>query len=95
MYLLSQGVLSFEDIVEFHVCFEIIHPFGDGNGRTGRMIMFKQCLQNNCIPFVLLDRDRAFYLRGLKEWDFERNYLMDTLLTQQDIYASVCEQLDF
>lgn len=85
---------SFEDIVEFHVCFERIHPFGDGNGRTGRMIMFKQCLQNSHIPFVLLDRDRAFYLRGLKEWDFERNYLMDTLLTQQDIYASVCEQFD-
>lgn len=53
--------------------------------------MFKQCLQNSHI----LDRDRAFYLRGLKEWDFERNYLIDTLLTQQDIYASVCEQLDF
>ena len=67
----------------------------DGNGRTGRMVMFKQCLQNSHIPFVLLDRDRAFYLRGLKEWDFERNYLIDTLLTQQDIYASVCEQLDF
>lgn len=90
----NKGVLSFEDIVEFHVCFERIHPFGDGNGRTGRMIMFKQCLQNCHIPFVLLDRDRAFYLRGLKEWDFERNYLIDTLLTQQDIYASVCEQLD-
>lgn len=91
----NKGVLSFEDIVEFHVCFERIHSFGDGNGRTGRMIMFKQCLQNSHIPFVLLDRDRAFYLRGLKEWDFERNYLIDTLLTQQDIYASVCEQLDF
>lgn len=91
----NKGVLSFEDIVEFHVYFERIHPFGDGNGRTGRMIMFKQCLQNSHIPFVLLDRDRAFYLRGLKEWDFERNYLIDTLLTQQDIYASVCEQLDF
>lgn len=91
----NKGVLSFEDIVEFHVCFERIHPFGDGNRRTGRMIMFKQCLQNSHIPFVLLDRDRAFYLRGLKEWDFERNYLIDTLLTQQDIYASVCEQLDF
>lgn len=90
----NKGVLSFEDIVEFHVCFERIHPFGDGNGRTGRMIMFKQCLQNSHIPFVLLDRDRAFYLRGLKEWDFERNYLIDTLLTQQDIYASVCEQFD-
>ena len=74
--------------------FLCIHPFNDGNGRTGRMIMFKQCLQNRHIPFVLLDRDRAFYLRGLKEWDFERNYLMDTLLTQQDIYASVCEQFD-
>ena len=57
--------------------------------------MFKQCLQNSHIPFVLLDRDRAFYLQGLKEWDFERNYLMDTLLTQQDIYASICEKLDF
>lgn len=90
----NKGVLSFEDIVEFHVCFERIHPFGDGNGRTGRMILFKQCLQNSHIPFVLLDRDRAFYLRGLKEWDFERNYLIDTLLTQQDIYASVCEQFD-
>ena len=90
----NKGVLSFEDIVEFHVCFERIHPFGDGNGRTGRMIMFKQCLQNNRIPFVLLDRDRAFYLRGLKEWDFEKNYLIDTLLTQQDIYASLCEQFD-
>lgn len=90
----NKGILSFEDIVEFHVCFERIHPFGDGNGRTGRMIMFKQCLQNSHIPFVLLDRDRAFYLRGLKEWDFERNYLIDTLLTQQDIYASLCEQFD-
>lgn len=90
----NKGVLSFEDIVEFHVCFERIHPFGDGNGRTGRMIMFKQCLQNSHIPFVLLDRDRAFYLRGLKEWDFEKNYLIDTLLTQQDIYASLCEQFD-
>lgn len=89
----NKGVLSFEDIVEFHVCFERIHPFGDGNGRTGRMIMFKQCLQNSHIPFVLLDRDRAFYLRGLKEWDFERNYLMDTLLTQQDIYASFSNNL--
>lgn len=55
--------------------------------------MFKQCLQNSHIPFVLLDRDRAFYLRGLKEWDFERNYLMDTLLTQQDIYASFSNNL--
>ena len=91
----KKQTVSFDDILDFHVKFERIHPFGDGNGRTGRMIMFKQCLQNNCIPFVLLDRDRAFYLRGLKEWDFERNYLIDTLLTQQDIYASVCEQLDF
>ena len=90
----NKGVLSSEDIVEFHVCFERIHPFGDGNGRTGRMILFKQCLQNSHIPFVLLDRDRAFYLRGLKEWDFERKYLIDTLLTQQDIYASVCEQFE-
>lgn len=86
--------LSFDDIVKFHVCFERIHPFGDGNGRTGRIIMFKQCLENDQIPFVLLDRDRAFYLRGLKEWESQKNYLIDTLLTQQDIYASLCEQFD-
>lgn len=66
----NKGVLSFKDIVEFHVCFERIHPFEDGNGRTGRMIMFKQCLQNSHIPFVLLDRDRAFLSAWLKRMGF-------------------------
>ena len=57
---------SLEDIIEFHVRFERIHPFQDGNGRVGRMIMFKECLKNNIMPFIILDSDRAFYMRGLK-----------------------------
>ena len=74
--------------------FERIHPFQDGNGRVGRLTMFKECLKYNIVPFIIEDNLKMFYYRGLKEWDFERNYLMDTLLTQQDIYASVCEQFD-
>ena len=89
----AKNVLKkWKSIIDFFVSPNVV--LHDGNGRTGRMIMFKQCLQNCHIPFVLLDRDRAFYLRGLKEWNFERKYLIDTLLTQQDVYASVCEQFD-
>ena len=59
--------ITIEDIIEFHVRFERIHPFGDGNGRVGRMIMFKECLKNNIIPFIVLDDDKPYYMRGLKE----------------------------
>lgn len=58
--------ISLEDIIEFHVRFERIHPFGDGNGRVGRMIMFKECLKNNIIPFIVMDSDKSFYMRGLR-----------------------------
>jgi len=84
----NKGVLSFEDIVEFHVCFERIHPFGDGNGRVGRLILFKECLKYNIVPFIIDDQLKMFYYRGLKEWDYERGYLMDTCLLAQDKYKA-------
>ena len=60
------------DIIEFHVRFERIHPFGDGNGRVGRIIMFKECLKNNILPFIVLDTDKPYYMRGLKEYKMIR-----------------------
>lgn len=75
---------TFKDIVAFHVAFERIHPFQDGNGRIGRLILFKECLKYNIVPFILEDDLKLFYYRGLKEWDQEKGYLLDTCLTAQD-----------
>lgn len=77
---------NLEDILEFHVKFEKIHPFQDGNGRVGRLIMFKECLKYNIVPFIIEDNLKLFYYRGLKEWNNEKGYLMDTCLTAQDRY---------
>ena len=88
--------ITLEDIIEFHVRFERIHPFGDGNGRVGRIIMFKECLKNNIIPFIILDKDKPYYMRGLKEYKNDKMYLIDTIKNEQDIYEKVCEDmLDF
>ncbi len=75
---------SFEEIVEFHVKFERIHPFKDGNGRVGRLIILKECLKNNIVPFVILDSKKMFYYRGLKNWNQEHGWLLDTCLDGQD-----------
>ena len=92
----SLSNVSLEDIIEFHVRFERIHPFGDGNGRVGRMIMFKECLKNNIMPFIILDKDKPFYMRGLKEYKNDKIFLIDTIKNEQDIYVKVCnELLDF
>ena len=92
----SLSNVSLEDIIEFHVRFERIHPFGDGNGRVGRMIMFKECLKNNIVPFIILDKDKPFYMRGLKEYKNDKMLLIDTIKNEQDIYEKVCnELLDF
>ena len=80
--------VSFKDILDFHVKFERIHPFQDGNGRVGRLIMFKECLKYNIVPFIIEDKLKMFYYRGLKEWDEEKGYLMDTCLTAQDQYKA-------
>lgn len=79
---------TFEDILDFHVKFERIHPFQDGNGRVGRLIMFKECLKYNIVPFIIEDNLKMFYYRGLKEWDNENGYLTDTCLTAQDKYKT-------
>jgi len=85
--------VSIKEIIEFHVKFEKIHPFQDGNGRIGRMIMFKECLKNNIVPFIILDKDKLFYYRGLKEYlvNKEKGYLTDTCLNAQDQYIKMVE----
>ena len=77
-----------EDILDFHVKFERIYPFQDGNGRVGRLIMFKECLKYNIVPFIIDDDLKMFYYRGLKEWNREKGYLTDTCLTAQDRYKA-------
>ena len=79
---------TFEDVVAFHVAFEHIHPFQDGNGRVGRLILFKECLKHNIVPFIIEDNLKLFYYRGLKEWDHEKGFLMDTCLTAQDRFKA-------
>jgi len=79
--------ISFEDIVEYHYHFEKIHPFQDGNGRVGRLVMFRECLRNNIIPFVIDDNHKQFYYRGLKEFETVRGYLIDTCRSAQDVYT--------
>ena len=82
---------SFEDILNFHVRFEQIHPFQDGNGRVGRLLMFKECLANNIVPFIITDELKMFYYRGLREWGHINGYLTDTCLTAQDQYKDLLE----
>lgn len=79
---------SIEDIIKFHYEFEKIHPFQDGNGRVGRLIMFKECLKNNIVPFMITDDLKLFYYWGLKEWNREKGYLTDTILTAQDRFKA-------
>lgn len=84
----TKKLKTLNDILDFHVRFERIHPFQDGNGRIGRLIMFKECLKYNIVPFIIEDNLKMFYYRGLKEWDREKGYLTDTCLTAQDRYKA-------
>ena len=85
--------VTIKEIIEFHARFEKIHPFQDGNGRVGRIIAFKECLKNNIIPFIILDKDKLYYYRGLKEYQnkTEKGYLIDTCLNAQDEYIKMIE----
>ena len=82
---------SLEDIIDLHQRFECIHPFQDGNGRVGRLIMFKECMANGIVPFIITEELKMFYYRGLREWDRIRGFLLDTCLTAQDNYKALLD----
>ena len=85
---------SLEDIIDFHFHFEKIHPFEDGNGRVGRLLMFKECLKNNIVPFVIDEKHRLFYYRGLKEYENTKGYLIDTCLSCQDDFKAILQNFE-
>ena len=82
---------SLDELLQFHYEFERIHPFQDGNGRVGRLILFKECLRNDIVPFIIEDDIKEFYYRGLQEWKQEKGYLLDTCLTAQDRFRKYME----
>jgi len=90
----SKKTVTIEDVIAFHAEFEFIHPFQDGNGRVGRLIALKECLRNNIVPFIIEDRKKAFYYRGLSEWNHERGYLIGTCLDGQDTFQKLLDTFD-
>ncbi len=88
----SKENVTIEDIIDFHVKFERIHPFQDGNGRVGRLIILKECLKNDIVPFIIDDKYKYFYYRGLSEWDNEKGFLRDTCLSAQDDFKKILEK---
>ena len=89
--ILNKIQVTINEIIEFHAKFEKIHPFQDGNGRVGRIIVFKECLKNNIVPFIILDKEKLFYYRGLNQYQTnkEKGYLIDTCLNAQDQYTEM------
>ena len=87
----KKNAISFVDILDFHERFEAIHPFQDGNGRVGRLVMFKECLQHGHVPFIITDELKMYYYRGLHEWKRTPGFLTDTCLTAQDMYKNILD----
>ncbi|MBQ1771278.1 MAG: Fic family protein, partial [Clostridia bacterium] len=90
----AKSKVTIEDIIAFHAAFERIHPFQDGNGRVGRLIALKECLRFNIVPFLIEDSKKAFYYRGLSEWDNEKGWLTDTCLDGQDTFKRLLAMFD-
>lgn len=88
----SKKEITFEDIIDFHQRFESIHPFQDGNGRVGRLIMFRELLRNGYVPFVITDELKLFYYNGLRNWPAIKGYLLDTCLTAQDNFKVILQR---
>ncbi len=88
----ARETVTIDDIIDFHVRFERIHPFQDGNGRVGRLIILKECLKNNIVPFIIDENHKYFYYRGLEEWNSEKGYLRNTCLSAQDNFRAMLKQ---
>lgn len=87
----SRGAISLDDVIDFHVKFERIHPFQDGNGRVGRLLMLWQCLQKRIVPFIISEELRLFYYRGIQKWGRVNEFMQDTCLTAQDNYKALLD----
>ena len=86
--------VAIDDIIALHAEFEYIHPFQDGNGRVGRLVVLKECLRHNVIPFIIEDSKKSFYYRGLAEWKNEKGWLTDTCLDGQDAFVRLLDMLE-
>ncbi len=89
----NHETVTLDDLLDFHYRFESIHPFQDGNGRVGRLILFKECLRNGIVPFIIEDDIKMYYYRGLNEWRREKEYLRDTCLASQDRFKTYLDYL--